>query len=83
MRAVCVLGYHTDSCYEIRQRIDNQFAKTKTSILNIYAPCYNQTQPSGKKTKMRQSGRVTDLDEGSCEDSKGGNFWFNDPMIQE
>lgn len=71
MRAVCVLGYHGEECTKIRAQLDKQFDDSKTSILNIYSPCYHQK--ISKTRKMRQSGRYTELkiDEGSCDDSIG------------
>lgn len=62
--------------------MDADFTATRTSILNIYAPCYNQTL-NGTQRKYRQSGRYSDVDEGSCDDSLGGSVWFNDPLNQE
>lgn len=81
MRASCLLGYNSPQCIEIRTVLDTKFQATKTSILNIYAPCYYQT--TNKSRKLKQSGRFTkvNIDEGSCDDSRGILHFFNDPLI--
>ena len=40
--AACLLGYYSEDCYYLRQRLDAQFKKTNTSIYNIYKPCFYQ-----------------------------------------
>jgi hypothetical protein len=35
-RAVCILGYNSTACIERRKQMDEFFASTRTSILNIY-----------------------------------------------
>ena len=63
--------------------LDGKFNRAKTSILNIYAPCYEQNLTgSTTRNKIRQSGKVG-IDEGSCEDALGDTLWFNEPLIQD
>ena len=38
--AVCALGFNSDECKEMRDKLDNLFDATRTPIINIYAPCY-------------------------------------------
>lgn len=82
MRAVCTLGYHSEECQKIRDVLDGKFVKAKTSILNIYSPCYEQNITTSNSKRFRQNGRYTDIDEGFCDDSLGGMQWFNEPLIQ-
>ena len=81
MQAACFFGYHSEECTKVREHLDSEFYKTKTSILNIYKPCYHQKFNSTKK--MTQSGRYTKIndDDGSCEDSIGISHFFNEPAI--
>ena len=78
IKGACTLGYHSSHCAEIRKIVDKKFEDTKTSILNIYAPCYYQS--NGNEFKLRQSGRRTrvNIDEGACEDSYGIHHYFNE-----
>lgn len=71
VQAACTLGYHSENCIKIREVLDKKFEDSKTSILNIYSPCYFQT--TNKTRKLKQSGRFAkvDIDEGSCDDSLG------------
>lgn len=85
MRASCILGYHSAQCIALRKILDKKFEDTKTSILNIYSPCYYQTSSSNEEKVLRQSGRYTkvSIDEGSCEDSLGIHHFFNQPLMFE
>jgi len=69
-RAACLLDYNSTQCIDLRQKMDEFFTSTRTSILNIYNPCYglesgsvvdnaqpDLTQPMKKKWKLKQSGR--------------------------
>ena len=80
IKAACSLGFNNTHCKELRNAYDEKFGKMKTSILNIYAKCYNST--SGNTHRIRQSGRKNDVDEGNCDDSLGIEHWFNEPLIQ-
>ena len=77
----CRMGYYSDQCKKIRDILDKKFGETRTSILNIYKPCYPKLIPETGK-KIRQSGRWTKLeDEMSCDDSIGIQTFFNQPFI--
>ena len=87
-KAVCLMGYNSTECIEIRKVLDDVFAKTRTSILNIYNPCYGlspdeimakSSEGMGrKKRRMKQSGRYhasnSELD---CDDNIGIMDFFN------
>lgn len=84
MRGSCMMGYHSDGCNEIRDRLDKKFAATNTSLLNIYLPCYyNKIQKlaeTGKRYKLLQSGKKLDLaDFVDCDDHEGIDDFFNEP----
>ena len=74
-----MMGYHSDGCNEIRDRLDKQFAKLNTSLLNIYLPCYyDKTKNLTKKYKYLQSGKKIDLaDFVDCDDHVGIDDFFN------
>lgn len=59
MRASCLLGYYSPQCIALRKILDKNFDATRTSILNIYKPCYDQKINGTSKSKLRQSGRYT------------------------
>lgn len=84
MRAACVMGYDSDFCRGIRDRMDAFFDSTKTSILNIYAKCFGVGQSNERKTKIFQSGRRKivqgDLD---CDDQKGAINFFGSAIHRE
>jgi len=84
MRGACLLGYHSEACNEIRDRLDKKFAATNTSLLNIYLPCYyNKLNPT-KKYKILQSGKKLDLaDFVDCDDHVGIDEFFNEPLLHE
>ena len=68
----------------MRDMFDDLFANTNTSILNIYAPCYYEEIESGKKWKIRQSGKKSPLtSDMDCEDSIGIHDFFNKPLVIE
>lgn len=52
----------------------------KTSIMNIYAFCYENNNTIGARKKMRQSGKYTNLgiDEGACDDGVAIHHFFNE-----
>jgi len=43
------MGYSSQACKDIRNKVDKQFYVTKTVINNIYQPCYNQKISSSQK----------------------------------
>ena len=77
MFTICVLDFHGQECQDQRDNLDNLFAETNTSILNIYAPCYYTV---GKGRTVRQSNKIVggDMD---CGDSVGIHEFFNQPLI--
>ncbi len=80
MAAVCMMGYHSDPCNEIRDVLDKKFAATNTSLLNIYLPCYYDKTINSpfKKHKILQSGKKLDLaDFVDCDDHVGIDHFFN------
>ena len=88
MRAVCLMGYHSEACNIVRDRLDKKFGATNTSLLNIYLPCYyDKTKTltgTEKKYKLLQSGKKLDLaDFVDCDDHVGIDDFFNEPMIHE
>jgi len=52
----------------------------KTSIMNIYAFCYENNNTIGARKKIRQSGKYTNLgiDEGACDDGVAIHHFFNE-----
>ena len=81
IQAACILGYFSETCIELRAGYDEQFASYRTSIMNLYAPCYEEGNSTQKK--VRQSGGFKDIDEGACDDDVGINYFFNEPMMAE
>ena len=78
------MGYHSEGCNQIRDKLDKKFGATNTSLLNIYLPCYYNKVASGKQFKQLQSGKKLDLaDFVDCDDHVGIDHFFNDPMIHE
>lgn len=78
------MGYHSDACNQIRDRLDKKFGATNTSLLNIYLPCYydKTIQGTKKKYKLLQSGKKLDLaDFVDCDDHYGIDHFLNEPMI--
>jgi len=78
------MGYKSDPCVERRNILDDKFSKTRTSILNIYNPCYTPPKDGASEGKKRwkQSGRRHILtDEMDCDDSTGITNFFNTPDI--
>ena len=80
-----MMGYHSDGCNEIRDRLDKKFGATNTSLLNIYLPCYyDKTKTLTKRYKQLQSGKKLDLaDFVDCDDHVGIDHFFNEPTIHE
>lgn len=90
-KAACLMGdYLEDPCKSVRLKMDQFFASTRTSILNIYGKCYgipssdsfdgqpDLEQPATYKRVMKQSGRKQLLrDELDCEDTVGIMDFFN------
>lgn len=82
LRARCAMAFHSDECMAYRSQLDYAFAKTNTSILNIYAPCYYQNlgaNPKNSRLSLRSKPLRGEL---SCDDMKGAFEFFNDPSIR-
>jgi hypothetical protein len=86
MKAVCWLGYKSEQCGIVRERLDKKFAQTNTSLLNVYKKCFYDTSANAteKKFKRTQSGKKLDLaDFVDCDDHKGIDHFLNEPAIHE
>lgn len=68
MAAICLLGYNTKECADIRSNLDSKFWATNTSIYNIYIPClYQNNSLLSGLSGLKQSGGEFELPGGlSC-----------------
>lgn len=73
-KSLCAIDYNTAFCFAERQRIDAYFKKLSTSVYNIYAKCYRQSNETVSF--------VNGVDE-LCEDTAGLLKLLNDESTQD